>query len=260
MRKTTTRVTHGSPQHQRAKNDYLAAQAPHLALQAPHFCIVLLAPHLLPVQARHIMEQPPSAAVVTTAMASALERVKESEFIKVLLLTVGEMIVDYLAAAQPLVAPLLALQAPHLDFIFLALALCALLAAHFGMAAPHLALQAPPLAMLVLVPHLVPAQAAAKAPPERAAAVTTAEAMVLAILDERLFIKNSLDGLNGQQWGNYSEGQAKRDFRGHSRLTLKITYTGIQKFIQGGPSQAPAATIQREIFLAACNKSGPCRD
>lgn len=222
MRKTTARVTHGSPQCQCAKNYYLAAQAPHLALQAPHFCMVLLAPHFLPVHARHIMEQPPSAAVVTTAMASALERVKESGFIKMLLLTVRETVVDYLEAAQPLVAP-------YLDFIFLALASCALLAALFGAAALHLALQAPHLAMLVLEPHFAPAQPAAKALPERAAAETTAEAMVLAILDDRLFIKKSLDRLNGQQWKNYSEGQAERDFRRHSRVTFKNTYTGIQK-------------------------------
>jgi len=57
-----------------ATDDYLAAQAPHLALHAPHFCMVLLAPHLLPLQARHIMEQPPSAALVTTATARAFAR------------------------------------------------------------------------------------------------------------------------------------------------------------------------------------------
>ena len=42
--------------------------------------MVLLAPHLLPVQARHIMEQPPRAAVVTTAIARALARVDDIEF------------------------------------------------------------------------------------------------------------------------------------------------------------------------------------
>jgi hypothetical protein len=73
-------VTWRSPGANLAGHDHLAAQAPHLALQAPHFCMVLLAPHLLPEQARHIMEQPPSAAVVTTAMASALVRVEDSEF------------------------------------------------------------------------------------------------------------------------------------------------------------------------------------
>ena len=86
-----------------------------------------------------------------------------------------------MAAQPPLLAPHLALQAPHLAFIFLAL---------WGLLAPHLALQAPHLAMLDLGPHLVPAQPAAKAPPERAAAVTTAEARVLAILEERGFMKN----------------------------------------------------------------------
>lgn len=71
-----------SPGRRCFQHDYLAAQAPHLALHAPHFCMVLLAPHLLPEQARHIMEQPPSAAVETTAMASAFVRVDDSEFIQ----------------------------------------------------------------------------------------------------------------------------------------------------------------------------------
>jgi hypothetical protein len=64
---------------------YLAAQAPHLALQAPHLAMLLLAPHLLPVQARQAMAQPPRAAAVTTAEATALERVIENEFMKILL-------------------------------------------------------------------------------------------------------------------------------------------------------------------------------
>lgn len=90
----------------------------------------------------------------------------------------------------------LAAQAPHLAFIFLALAFaaCALLAAHWGWAAPHLALQAPHLAMLVLGPHFAPAQPAAMTLPDSAAAVTTAEAIVLAIVEERWFIKKSLEG------------------------------------------------------------------
>jgi len=67
------------------ENYCLAAQAPHLALHAPHFCIELLAPHLLPLQARHIMEQPPKAAVVTTAIARALARVEDIEFMVMLL-------------------------------------------------------------------------------------------------------------------------------------------------------------------------------
>jgi hypothetical protein len=103
------------------------------------------------------------------------------------------------AAQPPLLAPHLALQAPHLAFIFLAL--WALLAAHCGMAAPHLAMQAPHLAMLDLGPHLVPAQPAAKAPPERAAAVTTAEARVFAILEESWFMKKSLESETGNIYG-----------------------------------------------------------
>ncbi|MDE2427479.1 MAG: hypothetical protein KGM99_02055 [Burkholderiales bacterium] len=51
---------------------FLPPHAPHLALQAPHFCIELCALHLRPVQARHIMEHPLSAAVVTTADAMDL--------------------------------------------------------------------------------------------------------------------------------------------------------------------------------------------
>jgi len=68
-----------------ATDDYLAAQAPHLALQAPHLAMLLLAPHLVPVQARQAMAQPPRAAAVTTAEATALERVIENEFMKILL-------------------------------------------------------------------------------------------------------------------------------------------------------------------------------
>lgn len=117
-------VTHQSPRIKSDENYCLAAQAPHLALHAPHFCMVLLAPHLLPVQARHIMEQPPSAAVVTTAIARALTSVDDIEFM-VLLLKVMRLGITYcLTAAQPpLLAPHLALQAPHLAFTFLALAL-----------------------------------------------------------------------------------------------------------------------------------------
>ncbi|MBE0473657.1 hypothetical protein [Rhodoferax sp.] len=63
----------------------MAAQAPHLALQAPHFCMLLPAPHLLPLQALHIMAQPPRAAVVTTAMAKAFARVEDIEFMVTLL-------------------------------------------------------------------------------------------------------------------------------------------------------------------------------
>jgi hypothetical protein len=114
-------VTKQSPRIKSDESYYLAAQAPHLALHAPHFCMVLLAPHLLPPQARHIMEQPPRAAVVTTAIARALARVDDMEFM-VMLLKVMKLRTAYcLTAAQPpLLAPHLALQAPHLAFIFLA--------------------------------------------------------------------------------------------------------------------------------------------
>lgn len=90
------------------------------------------------------------------------------------------------AAQPPLLAPHLALQAPHLAFIFLALQAPHLVMLDLG---PHLAAH---LAMLDLGPHLLPAQPAAKAPPERAAAVTTAEARVLAILEESWFMGKSL--------------------------------------------------------------------
>lgn len=160
----------------------------------------LVAPHLLPPQARHIMEQPPRAAVVTTAIARALARVEDMEFMVMLLnVTKLRMAYCFTAAQPPLLAPHLALQAPHLAFIFLAL--WGLLAAHCGMAAPHLALQAPHLAMLDLGPHLVPAQPAAKAPPERAAAVTTAEARVFAILEESWFMEKSLESETGNMCG-----------------------------------------------------------
>ncbi|OHC75762.1 MAG: hypothetical protein A3H24_06385 [Rhodoferax sp. RIFCSPLOWO2_12_FULL_60_11] len=190
MLKKAAPVMNQSPGSVSEENYDLAAQAPHLALQAPHFCRLLLAPHLLPVQARHIMEQPLSAAVVTTAMARAFVRVDDSEFILMLLRVMGKRAAYCLTPAQP---PLLA---PHLAFIFLALAFaaCALLAAHWGWAAPHLALQAPHLAMLVLGPHFAPAQPAAMTLPDSAAAVTTAEAIVLAMVEERWFIKKSLEG------------------------------------------------------------------
>ncbi|MDP2679667.1 MAG: hypothetical protein Q8O85_13225 [Rhodoferax sp.] len=87
-------------------------------------------------------------------------------------------------------APHLALHAPHLVLVFLAFVACALLAAHWGLHAPHLALHAPHLDMLCFGPHFALAQPAAMTLPDSAAAVTTAEAMVLAILEERLFIKN----------------------------------------------------------------------
>jgi hypothetical protein len=48
---------------------------------------------------------------------------------------------------------------------------------------------------------LVPAQPAAKAPPERAAAVTTAEARVFAILEESWFMKKSLESETGNIYG-----------------------------------------------------------
>lgn len=183
-------VTNLSPGSKSEENNHLAAQAPHLALQAPHFCMVLLAPHLLPVQARQAMAHPPSAAVVTTAMARVFVKVDDSEFMLMLLKMMRNGIAYCLTAAQPpLFAPHLALQAPHLDFCFFALAACALLAAHLG-------LQAPRLAILCLGPHFEPAQPAAITLPDSAAAVTTAEAIVFAILDERLVIKESLDGLN----------------------------------------------------------------
>jgi hypothetical protein len=78
-------VTNQSPRIKGDEDYFLPAQAPHLALQAPHFCMELLAPHLLPPQARHIMEQPPRAAVVTTAIARVLARVDDIEFIVMLL-------------------------------------------------------------------------------------------------------------------------------------------------------------------------------
>jgi len=46
--------------------------------------MLLLAPHLLPVQARQAIAQPPKADAVTTAPASALARVWESEFMEIL--------------------------------------------------------------------------------------------------------------------------------------------------------------------------------
>jgi hypothetical protein len=78
-------VTKQSPRIKSDADYCFAAQAPHLALQAPHFCMELLAPHLLPPQARHIMEQPPIAAVVTTAIARALARVEDIEYMVMLL-------------------------------------------------------------------------------------------------------------------------------------------------------------------------------
>lgn len=71
----------------------------------------------------------------------------------------------------------------------------------FEAQAPHLALQAPHLAMLDLEPHLVLEQPAAKAPPERAAAVTTAEARVFAILEESWFMEKSLESETGNMCG-----------------------------------------------------------
>ena len=104
--------------NQMCENYCLAAHAPHLALHAPHFCIELFVPHLLPLQARHIMEQPPRAAVVTTAIASAFARVEDIEFMVMLLKVLYRRMAYCLTAAH----------APHLAFIFLAL--WALLAAH----------------------------------------------------------------------------------------------------------------------------------
>jgi len=91
MRNKLNPVTPQSPDQTVPVNDHLAAQAPHLALQAPHFGMLLEAPHLLLLQAPHIMAQPPSAAVVTTAMARALVRVDDSEFM-VRLLKVKEKV------------------------------------------------------------------------------------------------------------------------------------------------------------------------
>ncbi|MDD2920434.1 hypothetical protein [Rhodoferax sp.] len=78
-------MTKQSPRIKSDEDYCFAAQAPHLALHAPHFCMELLAPHLLPPQALHIMEQPPRAAVVTTAIARALARVEDIEFMVMLL-------------------------------------------------------------------------------------------------------------------------------------------------------------------------------
>ena len=182
MRKNAVPVTKQPPGNKREEAYCLAAQAPHLALHAPHFCIVLFAPHLLPVQARQAMAQPPSAAVVTTAMARVFVRVDDSEFMLMLLKVMGKGMAYCLTAAQaPVLAPHLALQAPHLDLCFFAFTACALLEAHLGLQAPHLALQAPHLAMLCLGPHLAPAHPAAMTLPDSAAAVTTAEASVWAI-------------------------------------------------------------------------------
>ena len=103
------------------------------------------------------MAQPPKAAAVTTAEARAFERVKDSDLMGILLKVAKKKGANYLAAAQPVAAP------------------------HLTLLAPHLALQAPHLVMLVFGPHFAAVQPAANAPPERAAAVTTAEPMVLAI-------------------------------------------------------------------------------
>jgi len=131
------------------------------------------------------MAQPPKAAAVTTAEARAFERVKDSDLMGILLKVAKKKGANYLAAAQPvaaphltLLAPHLALHAPHLAFLAPHLALHA---PHLALLAPHLALQAPHLVMLVFGPHFAAVQPAANAPPERAAAVTTAEPMVLAI-------------------------------------------------------------------------------
>ncbi|MBI5718792.1 MAG: hypothetical protein HZC37_14010 [Burkholderiales bacterium] len=59
----------------------LAAQAAGLALHAPHFAAVCLGPHLLGAQAA--MTLPLNAAALTTAEASALDRVEESWFMKI---------------------------------------------------------------------------------------------------------------------------------------------------------------------------------
>jgi len=140
--------------------------------------MLLFAPHLLPVHARQAMAQPPKAAAVTTAEARAFERVKDSDLMGILLKVAKKKGANYLAAAQPVAAPHLTLLAPHLALHAPHLAF---LAPHLALHAPHLALLAPHLVMLVFGPHFAAVQPAANAPPERAAAVTTAEPMVLAI-------------------------------------------------------------------------------
>ena len=160
--------------------------APHLAPQAPHLAAVACAPHLRLLHARHIMPHPLSAAAVTTAEARVLDRVAE-RLTLVMLLEGGST--SYFLPAQ---APHLALAAPHL---------APHLAPHFALQAPHLAvascflaphflaLHAPEAAVAAFLgPHLAPAQVAAKAGLDSAAAVTTAEARALERWLERLFM------------------------------------------------------------------------
>jgi hypothetical protein len=130
------------------------------------------------------MPQPLSAAAVTTAEARVFDRVAERLDMVMLL---GRGSTSYFLPAQaphlaPHLAPHFALQAPHLALVF-----C--------FSTPHfLALQAPEAAVATFLdPHLAPAQVAAKAGLDSAAAVTTAEARALERWLERLFIKVSWD-------------------------------------------------------------------
>ncbi|OIP19192.1 MAG: hypothetical protein AUK51_02405 [Comamonadaceae bacterium CG2_30_59_20] len=78
---------------------------------------------------------------------------------------------------------------------------------------------------------MVPAQPAANAPPERAAAVTTADARVLAILDERWFMGKSLERAKGNMDEKTLKVKLKQDFHGHSRWTHINAYTVIDIFL-----------------------------
>lgn len=151
--------------------------APAWHLAPAHFGAALWAPHLRLPHPRQVVAQPPSAAAVTTAAASALAMVKECDVIASLLVGCQETGTCFFAAVH---APHLALQAPHL---VLALALTLALA-------PHFALQALQPATLVVCfgPHLAGPQPAAKALPLSAAPVNTAEVNVRLRMEESLYM------------------------------------------------------------------------
>jgi hypothetical protein len=122
-----------------------------------------------------------------------------------------------LTAAQ---APHLALHAPHFALTVLFLLPFTLLAAHFDLYAPHLALDE----VACLSQHLAPAQLAAITFPESAAAVTTADAMVLAILDDRLLMGCPCLVESVVTVEKHGKSRTKRSFRGYSRTTAPDRY------------------------------------